>query len=241
MSRRLDLSDLGANLRGDRPLPGANGHDGSTALARSNGHRLPAERDAFGMLAQSPAVEDIQPSAYLRLLPGIYSGDEFVGRFLRIFEDVLDPIAVMVDNMSYYFDAMNAPPDLLDWLAMWVDMDSGTEWDVARRRALIAAAVALYRMRGTKAGIKRHIGIYTGGLPLVMERTGGFNLDGDARLGLNTSIGAMRPQMFSVTVGVADPATIDMDTLRSIIDSDKPVETAYTLRVVALPALAHVR
>jgi phage tail-like protein len=175
-----------------------------------------------------------EPSSYLRLLPAIYAADEFAGRFLRIFEDVFDPISVMVDNLPYYFDPMTAPVELLDWLAMWVDLHEGEEWPLPRRRALIAAAAAIYRMRGTRAGIKQHVGIYTGGLPLVMERTNGFRLDADARLGLNTSIGENRPQTFTVVVAVPRPDELDMDTLRGIIEADKPVETTYVLRVVKL-------
>jgi phage tail-like protein len=245
MTHRLDLQDLAANLRGERPLDGPDGHTGTTSLARRD-NRAVTHRDGQngheGYVPWQPGpppVGAIQPSEYLRYLPGIYSADDFTGRFLRIFEDVLDPIAVMVDNMAAYFDPINAPPDLLDWLAMWVDMDGGTDWPLDRRRELIAAAVALYRMRGTKSSIKHHIGIYTGGLPLIMERTGGFRLDPDARLGLNTTIGNDRPQTFNVTIAVADPDSIDLDTLRGIIDDDKPVETAYTLRVVPLPALAN--
>jgi phage tail-like protein len=199
------------------------------------GAPLPAQIPTNGHAAPSfPDGDEPEQSKYLSLLPAIYSADRFAGRFLRIFQDVLDPVAVIVDNQPYYFDPMTAPLALLDWMAFWVDLDEGENWPLPKKRALIAAAAALYRIRGTKGGIKRHLGIYSGGLPLVMERTNGFRLDGDARLGLNTSIGENRPLIFTVTVAVPDPEELDVDTMRSIIESSKPVETSYILRVVNL-------
>jgi phage tail-like protein len=189
--------------------------------------------------------EEPEPSSYLKYLPAIFTADEFTGRFLKIFEDVLGPIAAMVDNQPYYWDPMTAPegpmtaPEgLLDWMAMWVDLDDeGKEWPVARRRALIEAAAVLYRMRGTVAGVKLHLGIYTNGLILVEERTNGFRLDVDSRLGINTSIGENRPRVFTVTVACPNPEELDQDTLRAIIEADKPVETTYILRVIKLNVL----
>ena len=165
-------------------------------------------------------------------MPAIYSSDPFVGRFLRIFEDVLTPIQFMVDNQPYYFDPLTSPVDLLNYMAFWVDLDEGGDWAMPKRRALVAAAAVLYRMRGTKTGIKRHLRIYAGGLTLINERTNGFRLDGDSRLGVNTSIGEDRPHVFTVTIAVPNPKELDIETLRAIIDADKPVETAYILRVV---------
>jgi phage tail-like protein len=134
--------------------------------------------------------EEVAPSKLLDLLPAIYSADPFVGRFLRIFEDVLQPISMLVDNQPYYFDPMTSPVDLLDYMAIWVDMDDeGQDWPLAKRRALITAAAAIFRMRGTRAGMKKHLGIYLGEPPLMMERTNGFRLDSEALLGINTSIG----------------------------------------------------
>ena len=191
----------------------------------TNGHAAPAFPDGT----------EPEPSTYLKYLPAIYSGDGFAGRFLRIFEDILGPIQVMVDNQPYYFDPMTAPVALLDWMEFWVDLDDeADDWPLPKRRALVAAIAALYRMRGTKAGIKRHVGIYAGGLPLLQDRTNGFRLDSDARLGLNTSIGEDRPHTFTVTVAVPDPKELDMETLTSIIEADKPVESSYILRVVKL-------
>ena len=219
--------------RGSRPAG-----DGLAPQATTNGHALEALPN--GRRAIQPAFPDGPPlpSSYLRLLPAIYSGDDFAGRFLRIFEDVLDPISVMVDNQPYYFDPLLAPPDLLAWMANWVAVDPHTDWPLPRRRALVAAAAALYRMRGTRAGIKEHVGIYSAGLPLIQERTGGFRLDPDARLGLNTSSGVDRPGIFTVTLAVTDPDALDLDTVRAIIDADKPVDAAYILRVVKLESLA---
>jgi len=180
-------------------------------------------------------VETIDPSDLLKYLPAIYSADPFVGRFLRIFEDVLTPVQEMVDNQPYYFDPMTAPVDVLDYMADWVDLDEGDDWTLEKRRALVEAAAGLYRLKGTKEGIRRHLGIYASGMVFVLERSQGFRLDADARLGLNTSIGENRPRVFSVTIVVPDPGELDMDTIRSIIDADKPVDTSYVLRVVKLP------
>src|SRR5207237_2365945 len=151
----------------------------------SNGHGPP-----IVIQEEEPAA-----SSLLKFLPAIYSGDPFVGRFLRIFEDVLTPIQVMVDNQPYYFDPLTAPKDLLDLLAFWVDLDEGADWPLPKRRALVAAAPILYRMRGTKAGMKQHLGIYAGAssLTLINERTNGFRLDPDSKLGVNTSLRADRP------------------------------------------------
>jgi phage tail-like protein len=180
--------------------------------------------------------EEAEPSDLLRYLPAIFSADPFVGRFLRIFEDVLKPIQVMVDNQPYYFDPLTAPKELLDWMAIWVDLDEGSDWTLPKKRALVNAAPVLYRMRGTTAGIKGHLSIYAGseGLTLINERTNGFRLGGDSRLGVNTSIGEDRPQVFTVTVAVSNPKELEADTLKAIIEADKPVETAYILRLVKM-------
>lgn len=180
-------------------------------------------------------VGEIEPSNLLKYLPAIFSADPFVGRFLRIFEEVLDPIQEDVDNQPYYFDPMTTPVDILDYMAEWVDLDEGDDWALEKRRALVEAAAGLYRIKGTKHGIKKHLGIYSGGMVLILERTQGFSLDPDARLGINTSIGENRPHTFNVTVIVPDPSELDIDTLRAILDADKPVDTTFVLRVVKLP------
>ena len=190
-----------------------------------NGHKPPA----------FPEGQEPEPSIYLKYLPAVYSSDEFVGRFLRIFQDVLQPIEELVDNQPYYFDPMTTPKHVLDWIDIWVDMDDeGEDWPLSRRRKLISSAAVLYRMRGTSAGVKLHLGIYSNGLVLVEERTNGFRLVPNSRLGINTSIGENRPRLFTVTVACPDPENLDMDTLRAIIEADKPIDTTYILRVVKM-------
>lgn len=182
--------------------------------------------------------EEPAASSLLKFLPAIYSKDPFVGQFLRIFEDVLTPIQTLVDNQPYYFDPLTAPKEILDWLAFWVDVGEGLDWTESKRRALVVAAPVIYRMRGTKEGIKMHLGIYAGpgGITLINERTDGFRLDKDTRVGLNTSIGSDMPHVFTVTVAVPNLDDIDKETLESILDADKPVETSYILRIIKLGA-----
>ena len=52
-------------------------------------------------------------SSWLQYLPAIYSDDEFMGRFLLIFESLLAPIVWRIDSIDLYFSPETAPQEWL--------------------------------------------------------------------------------------------------------------------------------
>ena len=89
-------------------------------------------------------ADDIQMSRLLDYLPSVYREDPLMGRFLLIFESILNPLENTVDNLAYYFDPLLTPEPLLPWLATWVDLALVPAWPL-RRRELIKSAADLYR------------------------------------------------------------------------------------------------
>jgi phage tail-like protein len=166
----------------------------------------------------------VRHSTYLQYLPAPYQDavdDEdledldrpsFLERFLMIFESILAPIELTIDNLAQYFDPRLAPPELLPWLAGWVGLELNANWPTERQRQLIAWAVTLYGWRGTRRGLHEHLRLYTGRTPLVVEH-----------------FGARTPSI-EVTI-VADAAEeFDSEIVRQIIEFQKPAHVAYTLR-----------
>lgn len=177
-------------------------------------------------------------SPYLQYLPAMYRRDEFIGRFLRIFEDIIQPIEGAVDNIPYYFDPGVTPEPLLPWLASWLGLVLNERWPVARRRNLIKSAVELYRWRGTKRGLSEYLRIYTGVVaqitePVVRPKA---KLDSGTKLGAKAYLGGGQPFTFNVTIAAQDLAEVDIDIVRAIIESQKPAHTTYTLKVLAQSA-----
>jgi len=99
------------------------------------------------------------------MLPSIYqTDDEFLMRFTSGLDEVLSPILSTLDCLSSYVDPRVAPADFLDWLANWVGLEvTFGDTDLARMRLAVAAAVRLYRLRGTPAGLRDHLELITGG------------------------------------------------------------------------------
>ena len=161
-------------------------------------------------------------SSYLKYLPAIYSADDFMGRFLLIFESILSPIDRTVGNLHYYFDAQMTPPEVLPWLASWLGLALDERWPEEQRRALILAAVELYQWRGTRRGLSEFVRLYTGLTPEIIET-------GVGRRG-STQADAFR---FVVRLRVPDPAQVDRAMVESIIEAEKPAHTGYTLEIVA--------
>jgi phage tail-like protein len=114
-----------------------------------------------------------------------------------------------------------APDEFLPWLSEWVALSLRADIGTDRQRVLIANAVRLYRLRGTKAGLEELVGIYA--LAATIEEPA----DGP-------------PNHFRVTIrlGTPDPAqrVAQERIVRAIIDAEKPAHTYYSL-VIQTPVL----
>ncbi len=185
-----------------------------------------------GLLQSLPALYTPSPTAPAhRLAP--YEGPSFFERFLRGFEDAGEPLDELLTGLHRHFDADTAPADFLPWLATWVALDLDQNWLQLRRRRLIKEAIWLYRWRGTRPGLSRYIELYCGVRPEINDQPfSGMKLGPGTLLGRDTVLGGVRPHTFLVTLAVPDPSALNEETIRLIIESQKPAHTAYELRIV---------
>jgi len=171
-------------------------------------------------------------SSYLEYLPALFQDDEFMGQFLLIFENILKPVENTVDNLALYFSPLMTPESLLPWLASWVDLTLDPTWPEERRRELVKSAAELYRWRGTKRGLSEYLRIYTGSVPEISEYIPGMRLDQDTELGINTRLGSSGTgHHFTVTLELDESSEIDVNTVKAIIETQKPAHTVYTLQI----------
>lgn len=153
-------------------------------------------------------------SRLLTYLPSIYGEEPFLGQFLMIFDSLWLPLEQQIGQLYAYFDPRLAPSEFLQWLATWVDLVLDENWPEDRRRALIHAAPSLYRRRGTAGALRDYLHIYMNSEPQIIE---------------NGPEGS--PFHFTVIFRVPDPAAVDQDRIKRIINEEKPAHTTYTLRV----------
>jgi phage tail-like protein len=201
--------------------------------------------------SETAAVSIESKGAYLRFLPGIYAEqDEFMARYLMLFESFWGPIEQQIETLPFYVDPEFTPAQLLPWLATWVDLTLDERWPEEKRRRLLSMAVALYRKRGTRLGLQEYLEIYTGAKVRVTEHGAhNFRLGAQARLGPGVALGTInKPHTFTVTAylppepgeAYASPQeharleTQRRRMLEAIIEAEKPAHTSYTLRVETL-------
>jgi phage tail-like protein len=174
---------------------------------------------------------DLQ-SSYLEYLPAMYRHDEFMGQFLLIFESILKPIENTVSNLPLYFDPLMTPESLLSWLSFWLDVTTDPTWPVERRRELLTSVAELYRWRGTKRGLTEYLRIYTGSVPEISEYIPGMQLDHGTKLGIDTKLGSSgEGNHFTVTLELTNPSEVNINTVKTIIETQKPAHTVYTLQI----------
>jgi phage tail-like protein len=199
--------------------------------------------------------------SYLDLLPRVFRRDPesalFLEHFLALFEHVFTDVEDRYELFSRELDPAAAPSDVLDWLASLIDLSFDPSWPIERRRALVAVAVDLYKIRGTVRGIERYVEIYTGIKPIVLE---GFlerphmppflGLPGNVlgcATGLASTVLRRTPEDMSLlgaahrfTVLVPLPDACDEKVLLSvvnrIVEANKPAHTVHTLHALPLDA-----
>ncbi len=179
-------------------------------------------------------------SAYMEFLPVLYREVDFIGRFMKIFEQAYQPV---IDNFAVMWanlDPLTAPRALLPFLAHWVAWPVDSVWNLTQQRRLIKRAVELYRWRGTRKGLRLYLHLYTG-LPLdenlsdeadkhisITEPFGqGFVL-GNAEIG-EAVLGGGRAYHFVVRLRAETANSINEQLVRRIIDQEKPAFCTYEL------------
>lgn len=172
-------------------------------------------------------LEDLpSPRPISELLPVIFQEDEFCRRLMGAFDQVLAPVFVTLDCGDTYLDAQLAPDDLVDWLASWVGVDIDEAWSLRRRRALIKEAVALYRQRGTVAGLTAHVHLFADVAP-VIEESGGCDWSTAPNAPLP---GSAEPSM-SVFLDVEESAGLSQANLVRIVAAARPAHVPFTVEI----------
>jgi phage tail-like protein len=158
---------------------------------------------------------DRSDSIYLRYLPDIFQENDFLRRFLNIFEDIWEPLEQRQDHIEMYFDPLTCPESFLPWLASWLDFPFNTYWPVAQYRRLLAQAMELYRWRGTRYGLIRMIELFTGLTPVITE---------------NPSESFVFHIRITLPPG-SSGETVDKGLIEELIQMHKPAHAGYLLEV----------
>lgn len=182
----------------------------------------------------SSAKSKIVPSSYLKFLPAIYSEDEFWGRFLRLFEDILTPIEEKIEQTQYFFDSRYTPKEFMRWLASWIDVDIIENGATSEQRRLVHDLVELHCWRGTKRGLREHIKLVTGLEAHISKGPAGIILSEETILGENTILHRHYGRYhFTVTLIADDSGMINTQTLKKIIEVHCPAHGTYSLEVAS--------
>ncbi len=158
------------------------------------------------------APPDGLDSRYLRYLPSIFQENEFLGRYLRIFETIWEPLEWRQNHINLYFDPRTCPPSFLPWLAGWLDMAVNPYWPEGRIRRLVAEAADLYRWRGTAYGLKRLIEVVTGLTPTITEEPS-------------------QPFVFRISLAIPPGSDVDARLIDDLVRTHKPAHAGYILDI----------
>ncbi|MDB9526527.1 phage tail protein [Oscillatoria sp. CS-180] len=179
---------------------------------------------------------------YVDFLPEIYQQSDFLGRFLSLCEQALEPSFEMLDLFWAYLNPLTAPKELVPFLAHWVAWPMNPRWTLSQQRKLIRHAVEIYQWRGTRRGLQFCLHLCTG-LPLSDRAIhiqdadeAGFVL-GEITLSDEPCLGGGQSHHFSVTLR---PETLDQSQqlradealLRDLIEQEKPAFCTYELQIV---------
>jgi phage tail-like protein len=179
-------------------------------------------------------------SAYMDFLPVLYREVDFIGRFMKIFEQAYQPVIDSYAVMWANLDPLTAPRALLPFLAHWVGWPVESIWNLPQQRRLIRRAVEIYRWRGTRKGLRLYLHLYTG-LPLdenlpneadkhisITEPFGENFVIGDAQIG-EAVLGGGQAFHFVVRLRPEQINSISEQLVRRIIDQEKPAFCTYEL------------
>ena len=111
-----------------------------------------------------PALRDAAAGGWLvDQLPGCFAGDDFLRRFVGLFQEVADGLRRRIDGVEHTADVSVAPPVFVRWMGTWLGVTGiDPSLPVGRQRALVSGFGSLLVRRGTAGGLQQALELVTG-------------------------------------------------------------------------------
>ncbi len=168
-------------------------------------------RERIELLLPSVVRRAIAPGSPLFALTGVMA-------------DLHDPADEAAGSLDGYFDPWRCPERFLPLLAAWVDIPLPVTTGSRRLRELIAVAVGLHQVRGTRRALLAFLEAATG--------LRGFEIDEAVR----DAAGRVRP--FVVAVRAPEAARAHAAMIERLIESERPAHVRCELAFVPTAAPA---
>lgn len=174
----------------------------------------------------------MRPNWLINQLPGGMLDDDFLLRFLSIFQSVADTLVAHPEQMEHLLDPAVTPEPMLRFIGRWLgieSLDAATPLPVQRR--MVAEMGHLIGWRGTRRGLLHALELLTG-QPAEVRDNGGVYPEGQAP-------GATGRH---VEISVASPGWTTPEHLVALITEELPASVTFELWVGGArlwPAPAH--
>jgi phage tail-like protein len=113
-------------------------------------------------------------------LPVGMTDDDFLMRFLKIFQTVTDTVFHQIDTLPHMFDPAVAPDEMVRLMSRWLGLELvDSSLDDALQREIVMEYSQLLKWRGTRRGMQHMLEVITGAQVTVGD-SGGVYPEGDA-------------------------------------------------------------
>ncbi|HYT38699.1 MAG TPA: phage tail protein [Acidimicrobiia bacterium] len=166
-----------------------------------------------------PAVGSVAVGGWLvDQLPGCFAGDDFLRRFVALFQDLADGLRQRIDGIEHAVDLSVAPPVFVRWMGGWLGVTGiDPSLSAPRQRDLVLGFGGLLVQRGTRAGLKQALELVTGE-PVVVRDPGAIVREGDSP----------RPAA-PVRIELAGPGAVGVDDVLAVMEDWLPVAASAEL------------
>lgn len=152
-------------------------------------------------------------------LPRALASDDFVRRFVAMFEASSTDLQLRIDALGELLDPAMTPAEHLPWLASWLGRHLDGAVPPAQQRVAVSQAGPSLPWRSTPRGLRVLVESYTGA-PATVTDSGGVHLRGE-----------WLPTTPKVRVVVPHTGGLDRSSLEALIRRDLPVGVELELHV----------
>jgi phage tail-like protein len=106
--------------------------------------------------------------------------DDFLFRFVTIFQRLADTVAHQIDTLGHMFDPTVAPEPMVQTMAQWMGVDwLDSSLDGRLQRKIVMEYSDLIRWRGTRRGLEALLELLSGA-PATVRDSGGVFAEGES-------------------------------------------------------------